>query len=185
MERTWYFKSVLLGEGAVGKTSIRRKYMREGFKTRHIPTLGVDFSKKLIDFYGEIVQFIIWDLAGQPSFERVRRHYYQGCQSLILVYSVVDRGSFDNSLRWLTEAYKHMGELPPTAIVANKVDLRPSTEPSSVVTTEEGMKFSQHVKRNLEVPIVFKETSALTGENIEEVFTDLLRFMIIRAQETP
>jgi small GTP-binding protein len=185
MERTWYFKSVLLGEGAVGKTSIRRKYMKEGFKTTHIPTLGVDFSKKLIDFYGEIVQFIIWDLAGQPSFERVRRHYYQGCQSLILVYSVVDRESFDNSLRWLTEAYKHMGELPPTAIVANKIDLRPSTDPSSSITTEEGFSFAQHVKENLKFPLVFKETSALTGENIEETFTDLLRLMIVRAQDTP
>jgi small GTP-binding protein len=184
MEFNWQFKTVLLGDGAVGKTSIRRNYMKEGFKTTHIPTIGVDFAKKLIDFYGEIIRFIIWDLAGQPSFERVRRHYYMGCQSIILVYSVVDRDSFDNASKWLAEAYKHMGSLPPTAIVANKADLRHSNPSRDEVSTEEGLRFTEYFKEKLEVPAVFKETSALTGENIDDTFTELIRMMILQAQET-
>jgi len=72
------YKTVLIGDGAVGKTSIRRAYMGEAFMSSHLATLGVDFAQKLIQTEDAPVRFIIWDLAGQPTFERVRRHYYQG-----------------------------------------------------------------------------------------------------------
>ena len=68
-------KSVLIGDGAVGKTSIRRNYLGEDFIEGHLATIGVDLATKRVLFNEEIVRFIIWDLAGQPSFEKVRGHY--------------------------------------------------------------------------------------------------------------
>ncbi|NHJ14901.1 MAG: GTP-binding protein [Candidatus Thorarchaeota archaeon] len=170
-------KAVLIGDGAVGKTSIRRNYLGEDFIEGHLATIGVDLATKKVLFDEEIVKFIIWDLAGQPTFEKVRGHYYHGCNGIILVYSVVDRDSFDNASKWLVEAYKNMGPLPPTVIVGNKIDLRPLRQKKDIVTTEEGIEFMNTFIERLGVPAVFKETSAKTGANILDTFEELLRMM--------
>jgi len=179
------YKTVLISDGAVGKTSIRRVYMGEEFLSSHLATLGVDFAQKHVQTEDELVRFIIWDLAGQPSFERVRRHYYQGSHSLILVYSVVDRETFDNASKWLVEAYKYMGQLPPTAVIGNKTDLRWGYPREDVVSTEEGQQFTEYFTEKLEVDAIFRETSALTGENIQDMFTELLRMMTENDTKTP
>ncbi|MCK5152125.1 MAG: hypothetical protein KAQ65_09800, partial [Candidatus Thorarchaeota archaeon] len=64
-------KAVLIGDGSVGKTSIRRNYLGDEFIEGHIATIGVDLATKRVLFDQEIVKFIIWDLAGQPSFKQV------------------------------------------------------------------------------------------------------------------
>jgi len=170
-------KAVLIGDGAVGKTSIRRNYLGDEFIEGHIATIGVDLATKRVLFNQEIVKFIIWDLAGQPSFKQVRGHYYHGCNGIILVYSTVDRESFDNASKWLVEAYNNMGPLPPTVIVGNKTDLRERYPESERVTADEGRKFTEYFSEKLGVPAVFKETSALTGYNVENTFHDLLQMM--------
>jgi Ras-related protein Rab-1A len=171
------FKSVLIGDGAVGKTSIRRRYMGDEFTEGHLATIGVDFAQKWVYFEGATLRWVIWDLSGQPTFETVRKHYYTGSSGIILVYSVSDRDSFDNASKWLVEAYKYMGELPPTAIVANKIDLRESYAEGSLVSEEEGQEFATYFREKLAIPAVFIETSAKTGENIEHMFTELLRLI--------
>ena len=171
------YKAVLIGDGAVGKTSIRRNYLGEDFIEGHLATIGVDLATKKVIFGENVVKFIIWDLAGQPTFEKVRGHYYHGCNGIVLVYSVVDRDSFDNASKWVVEAYKNMGPLPPTVIVANKIDLRPLQPADKIVTTEEGKKFMEYFIEKLEAPAIFRETSAKTGENILDTFEELLRMM--------
>jgi small GTP-binding protein len=171
------YKAVLIGDGAVGKTSIRRNYLGEDFIEGHLATIGVDLATKKVVFGETVVKFIIWDLAGQPTFEKVRGHYYHGCNGIVLVYSVVDRDSFDNASKWLVEAYKNMGPLPPTVIVANKIDLRPLQPREKIVTREEGENFMEYFIEKLGVPAIFRETSAKTGENILDTFEELLRMM--------
>jgi small GTP-binding protein len=170
-------KAVLIGDGAVGKTSIRRNYLGDDFIEGHLATIGVDLATKRVLFNKEIVKFIIWDLAGQPTFEKVRGHYYAGCNGIVLVYAVNNRETFDNASKWLVEAYKNMGPLPPTVIVANKIDLRTSNDKKKFVTTEEGEEFTKYFINKLGVPAVFRETSAKTGANIQDTFTELLRMM--------
>jgi len=170
-------KAVLIGDGAVGKTSIRRNYLGEDFTEGHIATIGVDLATKRVLFDKEIVKFIIWDLAGQPTFEKVRGHYYSGCNGICLVYSVTDRDSFDNASKWLVEAFKNMGPLPPTVIIANKIDLRFTNDKSKYVTTQEGEEFTKYFIEKLGVPAIYRETSAKTGSGIQDTFTELLRMM--------
>lgn len=170
-------KAALIGDGAVGKTSIRRDYLGEDFIEGHLATIGVDLATKKVLFDDEVVKFIIWDLAGQPTFEKVRGHYYHGCNGLLLVYSVVDRDSFDNASKWLVEAYRNMGKLPPTIIIGNKIDIRNLAPYSERVSTAEGKQFAEYFMKKLDVPAVFIETSAKTGENIQEAFNKLLRMM--------
>jgi len=181
---TMMFKLVLIGDGGVGKTSVRRKYLGKGFISSHIATIGVDFAQKFVQVNGVTCRLVIWDLAGQTGFERVRKHYYQGCSSLVLVYDITNRESFDNATRWLVEAFTYAGEIPTTAILANKVDLRTSNDKSKFVTTEEGQEFAKTFSERLGVPCVFFETSAKEGENIQESFTELTRLMIVDYEKT-
>ena len=88
------FKVCLIGDGYVGKTSIRRKYLKEGFKRSYIPTLGVDFAQKSLIFEGNPTNLVIWDIAGQVAFQNLRRRYYEGSSGIILVYAVDDRKAF-------------------------------------------------------------------------------------------
>jgi small GTP-binding protein len=175
---SWQFKICLIGNGYVGKTSIRRKYIGEGFRSNYIPTLGVDFAQKITTTDEGNARLVIWDIAGQTQFQSLRKRYYEGCSGLILVYSVVDRESFDNASKWLVEAHGYMQEFPILLIVANKVDLRTYYPDEDIVSKEEGVNFTKMISEKLDTHAVFIETSALTGENIDEAFNRLTSMMI-------
>ncbi|MFQ5832289.1 MAG: GTP-binding protein [Candidatus Thorarchaeota archaeon] len=172
------FKVCLVGDGYVGKTSIRRKYLRGGFKASYLPTLGVDFAQKSLSFDGVPTYLVVWDIAGQPLFQSLRRRYYEGASGMILVYSVVDRESFDNASKWLVEAHGFMAELPPLIIAGNKIDLRPGYPEEETVSPEEGQEFTKMFSEKMNTPSIFIETSALTGENIDDAFARLIRMML-------
>ena len=176
--RSRQFKTALIGDTAVGKTSIRRSYMGKSFVSSHIATLGVDFAQKNVEHENAFVRITIWDLAGEYSYENVRKLYYQGTHSIIFVYSITDKDSFKNSANWFTEVNKYCKPLPPVAIIGNKVDLRDSSKSESQVSRKEGSDFAEEFAERFEIPVVFQETSALTGENIDEVFNDLITMML-------
>ncbi len=153
-------------------------YLREGFKRSYIPTLGVDFAQKSLVFEGTPTNLVIWDIAGQVAFQRLRRRYYEGSSGIILVYSVDDRSSFDKALKWIVEAHEFMKKIPPLMIVANKVDLRDTLRQEDIVTTEEGKAFAESVSQKLNTQSVFIETSAKNGTNIDETFDALTKMMM-------
>ncbi len=175
---SWQFKVCLIGDGYVGKTSIRRKYIGEGFRSNYIPTLGVDFAQKITSTEEGSARLVIWDIAGQTQFQSLRKRYYEGCSGLILVYSVVDRESFDNASKWLVEAHGFMQDLPVLIIVGNKIDLRSHYPEEDIVSFEEGKEFTKTFSERMKTPALFIETSALTGENIDDAFTKLTEMMI-------
>ncbi len=174
----WQFKVCLIGDGYVGKTSIRRKYIGEGFRSNYIPTLGVDFAQKITSTKDGNTRLVIWDIAGQSQFQSLRKRYYEGCSGLILVYSVVDRESFDNATKWLVEAHGYMQKFPVLIIVANKIDLRAYYPKEDIVSYEEGEKFTKLFSEKLNTPSIFIETSALTGVNVDDAFDRLTSMMI-------
>ena len=175
---SWQFKVCLIGDGYVGKTSIRRKYIGEGFRSNYIPTLGVDFAQKITSTKDGNTRLVIWDIAGQSQFQSLRKRYYEGCSGLILVYSVVDRESFDNASKWLVEAHGYMKKFPVLIIVANKIDLRAYYPKEDIVSYEEGEEFTKMFSEKLDTPSIFIETSALTGVHIDEAFDRLTSLMI-------
>ena len=168
----YMFKIVLIGDGAVGKTSIRRRYMGEGFKTDFLATMGADFAylKTEIDDYN--IEWSIWDLAGQPAFRGVMKSYYKGAMGALAVYDVTQPKTLDSLDSWVTEVRELADTFSdlPVVLVGNKVDLRPEI-PSSLKTMQ-GFVKSRSLKAD------FVETSAKTGEAIEEAFTQLARKII-------
>jgi small GTP-binding protein len=155
------------------------------FKRSYIATLGVDFAQKTLVLDNTPVYLIIWDIAGQPLFQGLRKRYYEGCSGLILAYSVVDRLSFDNASKWLVEAHGFMGNLPPLIIAGNKIDLRPSHPEEETVSFEEGKAFTKRFGEKLNTPSIFIETSALTGQNIDDAFESLTTMMVDKSDGRP
>jgi small GTP-binding protein len=152
--------------------------LKEGFKKSYIPTLGVDFAQKKIDFEGVKTNLVIWDIAGQAAYAGLRKRYYEGASGLILVYSVVNRTSFDNASKWLVEAHGFMQKLPPLIIAANKIDLSPTHPKEETVSPEEGKEFAKTFSEKLNTQAYFIETSALKGINIDDAFYKLVEMMV-------
>jgi len=171
MKKSKSFKVVLLGDGSVGKTSIRQQYLGFGFKSRYSMTIGADFAVKREK--ENIIQ--IWDLAGQARFKTVREVYYQNAVGAIVIFDVTKRKTFQSVPKWLKELLTHnKNKIIPIILVGNKIDLRQSTS----VQQEEGIKYAEKLSKwaNLDIPYI--ETSAKTDLNVNKVFATLLKNMI-------
>ncbi|MFW9956851.1 MAG: GTP-binding protein [Candidatus Odinarchaeota archaeon] len=177
MSTDYRFKIVMLGDGAVGKTAMTARFTQDYFEADYKRTIGTDFSVKRMNI-PEIeahVTLQIWDLAGQPRFEFVRQGFYRGSRGGLLLYDVTRRRTFINAEAWKDEAFKNLKGEIPLVLVANKVDLTDSR----AVTTEEGEEFA---KKN---GFLYVESSALTGENVEQAYIELCKIMIEEGKTKP
>jgi small GTP-binding protein len=160
-------KIAMLGDGAVGKTALTIRFTEGGFEADYKRTIGADFALKVLQLKDLKVRVtcIVWDLAGQPRFETVRQGFYRGARGGLLVYDVTRRRTFLNIDDWKNECFSNLANPIPLVIVANKVDLADSR----VVSKEEGEKYAKKHK------FLYVESSALTGENVEEAYAALCR----------
>ncbi|MHA1722323.1 MAG: Rab family GTPase [Candidatus Baldrarchaeia archaeon] len=183
MGNIYLFKVVLIGDGGVGKTALRRKFMGEGFDTAYIMTIGADFAIKSLDLFDSIqVKFQIWDLAGQPHFKAVREAFYKGTSGALLVYDVTRRNTFKNTVFWMEELIKNVRRVP-IVLIGNKIDLRPAADAPpdprrSWISNEEGQILKRYLEERFDVPVVFIETSAKTGENVDLAFHKLAHLLV-------
>ncbi|MFX1487924.1 MAG: Rab family GTPase [Promethearchaeota archaeon] len=155
------YKLILGGEGGVGKTSMVHRFVEDSFQTDYKSTIGTSIMKKECDFEGldSKVRFVLWDLAGQAQFKRVRQSYLANAEAGILVYDVTRKDTFDKIENWFNEI-KEVSKTISLILVANKIDLIESR----VIPTEAGEGLAK--KLNLS----YIETSAKTGENIDDAF---------------
>lgn len=161
------FKLVALGDGAVGKTSVIKRYTEGSFSDRYIMTIGTTFALKTVevdmpDRSKVIARIVLWDLAGQPTYNELRRRYMAGATMALIVYDVTRPQTFLDIGEWFT---KFITVCPNAvvAVVANKID-----RPDRLVPPEAG----DMIKHWLDV--LYYEASAKTGENVDTLFTDLV-----------
>ncbi len=163
-------KLVLCGDLAVGKTSIRRTYFGDGFIRDHLSTLGADFAIKRIKIDENTqLELQIWDLAGQPGFESLRKRFFKGAGSVMLVFDLTRRETFENLDYWFSQLWAASpNQSMVVAILGNKNDLEKHTvKPEEVDRYFEKLRTKYGLEKN---QMRYYETSALTGENIEECF---------------
>ena len=164
--REFVFKIVIIGDAAVGKTSLINQFVENSFNEDYKPTLGANIVRKDVNLDNTKVRLIMWDLAGQEKYRVVRSMYFQGCEGALLVYDVTRYHTLDNiNNKWLKDYKKHVKKKGAYILIGNKTDLKDQV----VVPTERGKELATKIKASH-----FIETSAKLGENIEEAFSLLV-----------
>lgn len=183
-QKSYFIKISLLGDGAVGKTSLRERFMGRGFKREHMMTIGADFAsyeKEIRLQNGDIynVTFQIWDLAGQQTFQSIRSRFFRGSMGALCVFDVTRPDSFQNITQWIEELWRNNGRgIVPITILGNKSDLRNKNSVSSDKAAQYAAAISKNtMSRGFEVQ--YMDTSAKEGLNVERAF-DTLGLTIIQ-----
>lgn len=169
-ENKTIIKCVLVGDIAVGKTSLRKRFVSETFSENYLATLGVDFATKTLNIDDRICELQIWDIAGQPNYYTVADRFLKNSDAAILVYDVGNQTSFEH-LKDRIEKIKELHDQEPVfIIVGNKIDLQqPQMDPEMIDTYFKDLGFSY------DEPIQTIFTSAKTGENVEKIFRVLAK----------
>ena len=119
----YLFKVLIIGNSCVGKSNILLRFSENVFHESFLPTIGVDFKIKNIQFEDKTVKLHIWDTAGQERFKTITSSYYKGAHGIIVTYDITDRDSFAKVSEWMSEVDKHASENISRILVGNKRDL--------------------------------------------------------------
>ncbi len=158
----WKFKLTLFGAGAVGKTSLIIRFIRSSFNDSLKKTIGTNFLIKDVEVDNNSVRLLIWDIGGQAAFSTMRRVYFKGSNGAIGVYDVTSQESLLKIPGWVSSIKKAVGNIP-MILIGNKIDL------DRKVTKEEGEELAQRMGCD------YVETSAKTGDHVEEAFLVIAR----------
>lgn len=156
-------KLMMIGELAVGKSSLTKRFTDEIFVPNIMGTAGLDMHKKIVKINDENINIIIYDSAGHERFRKITEVQYKGSDGLILVYDITDKRSFEWIIEWIdklkSENYSSMDIL----LIGNKIDL-------------EDRKISENdlidLGNRYNIPTI--ESSALTGQNVDEAFNKII-----------
>ena len=157
------FKLIILGSAAVGKTTLINSFLKKSQVRDYRPTLGISISTQkyyVQGFKDDIITFLIYDLAGQEFFKRVRHEYYQGANCVFVVYDITRKETFDEAVNfWFKDAREELGDIP-FVLIGNKMDL----EDQRQITKQEGVETAEELRS------FFIETSALKNINVQDTF---------------
>ncbi|MFX1489913.1 MAG: Rab family GTPase [Promethearchaeota archaeon] len=163
----YQFKIIVVGDPTVGKTSLILRYTNNAFRRAYVSTLGVHVSNKVFKTEDEsIIQLVIWDIGGQDKFRLMRQQFYQGSDALLLVFDLTNPATFESLPDWYLDIKKQLKmdeEDIMGYVLGNKKDLEDNRE----IEGESAQKIAD--KLNLK----YIETSALSGENVDDAFTTL------------
>jgi len=163
------YKLILGGEGGVGKTSMVMRFVQDNFQENYKATIGTNIMKKECDFkdLDTKVRFVIWDLAGQAQFTRVRQTYLKNSEAGLLIFDVTRRETFDKIKKWHEDILKD-SKNTSLILIGNKIDLLDQR----VVKREEAEALAK------ELGLSYFETSAKDGIGVNDAFKMLALQMI-------
>ena len=163
-------KIVVVGDPGVGKTSTILRFTDNAFKRSYIPTMGTNITEKSFRVKDNIIELILWDLAGQSKFELMRKYFYQGSEAVILIFDLTNPVSFESITQWFKDIEENLNiehELIG-CIFGNKSDL----DNARKIGSNEAHKLATQLKLD------YFETSALTGKNVENAFYNIAEKII-------
>ncbi len=156
------YKVIVIGDPAVGKTSLLTKFATNQFEEKYLPTVGVSILKEPIELedIDATISLMFWDIAGQPQFYMLHRPYFNGADGILLVFDMTRTSTFSNVNNWYSSAVKYGLSGVPRILIGNKIDLK---DDRKII-----VPMAEHLSEKLNAP--YFETSALTGENVKVVF---------------
>ncbi|KAJ3431455.1 hypothetical protein M0812_03137 [Anaeramoeba flamelloides] len=173
-------KSVVVGDGAVGKTCLLLSYTTNSFPGEYVPTVFDNYSANtMID--GEPININLWDTAGQEDYDRLRPLSYPQTDVFLVCFSLISPASFSNvKHKWVPEI-KHYCENLPIILVGTKLDLRNDNKilkkleekQLEPISYQEGMKLGEDIGA-----YKYIECSSLTQKNLKSVFDNAILAVI-------
>ena len=160
MNFNYLLKYVIVGDASVGKSNLLLRYTHGEFREEYQLTIGVEFGSNNLVINNSIYRIQIWDTAGQENFRSITRSYYKNSACALIVYDITRRVSFESLSDWIEDCKNSSPKTVVMVLVGNKCDLAQNRE----VNEEEGREFAE--KHGM----LFFETSATTGQNVEELF---------------
>ena len=158
----YLLKYIIIGDAAVGKSNLLLRFAQNDFKTEYQLTIGVEFGAKNIDINNKKFRLQIWDTAGQENYRSITRAYYKNSVCALLVYDISNRDSFEHISNWIEDCKAQSPKTVFMVLVGNKSDLSNNRR----VTFDEGKEMA----RNNDM--LFFETSAKTGDNVDKIFEE-------------
>ena len=178
MTRKMQFKVSLLGEGMVGKTSLKNRIITGKFTELYLTTLGVDFGIHSVKMGDNDVQLAIWDIAGQKNFSSIREGYFEGSSGAIIVFDVTRPDTLtkikDN---WLVPFFEKLHSQLPILILANKIDLQKERN----VSNKQIEDYLTLIKTELELQqtdLPFIEASVKDDINVLKAIEEFTKMLI-------
>jgi len=172
-------KICMLGDPAVGKTSLIARFVYSIFDDKYLETIGAKVTKRVMALthvptgQNFRLKLMLWDIAGRKTLEHVRSSYHREAEGGLIVCDVTRKSTLDNMDKWLGSFFSVTGEVP-VVFLANKTDLSSDAE--------FGEQEMAALARKHRSPFVL--TSAKTGQNVEESFRELGRRIIQRYLDT-
>jgi len=158
---TYIIKIINAGDYAVGKTSLAVRYTQNRFSSSYLPTLGVDFYSKNIQYDEDtILRIVLFDTVGQDKLATLRKRYYTGAHGAVIVYDITRKESFDHISNWINEVEEKCPEIP-IIIVGNKTDL----------DEERAVRNEDAIEKWEEKGYMVLESSAKFGEGVDDIYT--------------
>lgn len=154
------FKLVLLGESAVGKSSLVLRFVKGQFHEFQESTIGAAFLTQTVCLDDTTVKFEIWDTAGQERYHSLAPMYYRGAQAAIVVYDITNADTFERAKSWVKELQRQASPNIVIALAGNKADLTTNR----IVEYDEAQAYAE------ENSLLFMETSAKTALNVNDIF---------------
>ncbi|MFX0154277.1 MAG: Rab family GTPase [Candidatus Hodarchaeota archaeon] len=167
------FKIIVIGDPAVGKTSLLTNFCGEKFNYEYVPTVGVNITKEPVTIKDDLgkditVNLMVWDIAGQPQFYMLHRPYFNGADGMMLVYDITRSSSFSNINNWFSTSVKYGLSGIPRILIGNKIDLN---EERKII-----LPMAEHLSEKIDAP--FFETSAITGKNVNLIFEQMAKLTL-------
>jgi small GTP-binding protein len=164
------FKTIIIGDPNVGKTSMILRFTDNAFRKSYIPTIGTNIIDKTIFLHDTEFQMILWDLAGQSKFQKLRSLFYVGAQCVVIVFDLTKLKSFENIKKWYSDLKNNLSNFNELEVVlcGNKSDLKEEIQ----ISEEKALILANELNLN------YLETSALNGKNINKIFVNMINNMI-------
>ncbi|XP_051859277.1 ras-related protein Rab-5A-like isoform X3 [Drosophila albomicans] len=155
-----HYKVVILGAAEVGKSSLVLRFVKGKFHECQDTTIGAAFFTQTICIKDTVVKFEIWDTAGQERYHSLAPMFYRGAQAAVVVYDIQNQNSFQCAKTWVKELRNQASPNIVIALAGNKADL-------SNIRVVEFDEAKQYAEEN---GLLFMETSAKTGLNVNDIF---------------